>query len=181
MVEYIRRASVLRDSDENGVFALQLLPTHDDAQVRFPTQDLQPTLIKTPDTRSLETGLKTCVWGVTFDFSHVPVGQIKEVETFAQSPGVSLGRDWRTGHLQFTIASDAAIWAMWILMPVGKNYTSWSVNRTHTQAGSAKPGKVEAVRPVQQFGASDPTIIGFQMISLKAGDSYEVNWTYEQE
>ena len=44
-----------------------------------------------------------------------------------------------------------------------------------------KPGEVEAVKPVQEFGEQDPTIIGFQLVSLKPGDSYEVSWTYAND
>ena len=147
-------------------------------QVRFPSQQLQPTLFKTPDMPSLEPGIKTCIWGVSYDFSGVPKGQIEELESVAQSSGTSVGRDWTGGHLRFHVRADTAQLGMWILMPTGKSYTSWLLTRTHYRRPPEKPGEVEAVKPVQEFGQYDPTIIGFQLVSLKPGDSYEVSWTY---
>ncbi len=179
MVQYVRRESVFKQTDETNVLSVQLLPTNADrqvTQVRFPSQQPQPTLFKTPDMPSLEPGIKTCIWGVSYDFSGVPKGQIEELESIAQSSGTSVGRDWTGGHLRFHVRADTAQLGMWILMPTGKSYTSWLLTRTETAA--EKPGEVEAVKPVQEFGEYDPTIIGFQLVSLKPGDSYEVSWTY---
>ena len=177
MVQWFREVSAFKDSDENSVFTQELFPTNSNAQVRFPSQDLQATLFKTPDTPGLEPGLRTCNWGVTYDFSHEPKGQIEKLTSITQSPGTSIGRDWTGGHLRFIIRTDTSIFSMWILMPEAKAYSSWLLTRT-TQTVPGKPGEVEAVRPVEEFGASDPTIIGFQLVSLKAGDTYEVSWTY---
>ena len=181
MVQYVRRESVFKQTDETNVLSVQLLPTNANplvTQVRFPSQQLQPTLFKTPDMPSLEPGIKTCIWGVSYDFSGVPKGQIEELESVAQSSGTSVGRDWTGGHLRFRVRADTAQLGMWILMPTGKSYTSWLLTRTHAQTAAEKPGEVEAVKPVQEFGQYDPTIIGFQLVSLKPGDSYEVSWTY---
>ena len=99
----------------------------------------------------------------------------------AQSSGTSVGRDWTRGHLRFGIRTDTAQLGMWILMPTGKSYTSWMLTRTHAQTAAEKPSEVEAVKPVQEFGVYDPTIIGFQLVSLKPGESYEVSWTYQND
>jgi hypothetical protein len=178
MVEWVRDLSAFKDSDENSVFTQELIPTNANAQVRFPPQELQPTLFKTPDTAELEHGIRTCTWGVTYDFSHVPKGQIEELRSITQSAGTNVGRDWAGGHMRFIIRTDTSIFSMWLLMPQGKAYSSWLLTRTYTPTVAGKPGKVEAVKPVEEFGASDPTIIGFHLVSLKAGDTYEVSWTY---
>ena len=194
LVQYVRRESVFKESDENNVLSVQLFPTNPITEVRFPSHHLQPTLFKTPDRPSLEPGIKTCIWGVSYDFSHVPKGRIEDLETVAQSSGTSVGRDWTGGRLRFTIRTDTAQLGMWILMPTGRSYTSWLLTRTHAQTAAGKPGEVEAVKPLQEFGSEleavkpvqefgerDPTIIGFQLVSLKPGDSYEISWTYKND
>jgi len=178
MVDSIREVNAFESSEGTSTVSLELFPVASDAQVRFPPQNLQPKLFKTPDAPGLMPGERTCIWGATYDFTGVPRGQIEELRTIAQSPGLSLGRTWTGGHLDFHILSDTAQLSMWILMPIGKNYVSWLLTRTHKEV-KGKPVEVEAVRPIQEFGATDLTIIGFQLVSLKPGDSYVVSWTYE--
>ena len=64
---------------------------------------------------------------------------------------------------------------MWILMPEGKAYGSWLLTRRSTE----KPEKIEVVTPAEQFLSSDSSIIGFELVGLKGGYTYDINWTYK--
>ena len=59
-------------------------------------------------------------------------------------------------------------------MPEGKEYRSFRIIRYET----GKPEKVEAVKVVTEYLAEDFTILAFKLLSLKAGYTYEVSWTY---
>jgi hypothetical protein len=64
---------------------------------------------------------------------------------------------------------------MWALMPAGKEYTDFHIVRHETGTHE----KVEPVRVVTEYLASDYTILAFKLLSLKAGYTYEVNWNYK--
>jgi predicted acylesterase/phospholipase RssA len=179
MVESIREVSAYESSPGTNTVSLELFPKSSDlTQVRFPPQQLQPKLFKTPDAPGSMPGERTCIWGATYDFTGIPKGQIEEMRSIDQSPGLPLGRTWTAGQLEFHVLTDTAQLSMWILMPTGRDYGSWFLTRTHKQVGT-EPVEVESVRPIQEFGATDYTIIGFQLISLKPGETYQVHWTYQ--
>jgi hypothetical protein len=77
--------------------------------------------------------------------------------------------------IEFEILAETNELSMWILMPEGKAYDSWLITRTVTE----KHGKVEVVTPVQEFLSGDSTIIGFQLVSARPGERYEISWTYK--
>jgi len=183
LVETIREISGYKASDGNSLLSLQLLPIDSTSTVvRFPPQRLRPKLFKTPSRPAgFLPDLSVCQWVVTYDFSLVPKGQIIDLKTTAQSPGLFLGTDTATGRLSFHISTDTAQLAIWILMPYAKNYDSWLLTRSRTSPGEEKPGRVDAVRPTQEFVSSDHTIIGFQLVSLKAGETYDVSWAYAHD
>jgi hypothetical protein len=71
---------------------------------------------------------------------------------------------------------------MWILMPQAKSYGSWLLTRRSDARGRAdepKPEKVEVVTPVEEFVSGDSSIIGFELVGVKGGYTYEINWTYK--
>ena len=59
-------------------------------------------------------------------------------------------------------------------MPEGKAYGSWLLTRKST----ATPEKVEVVTPTEQFLSSNSSIIGFELVGVKGGYTYDINWTY---
>jgi hypothetical protein len=63
----------------------------------------------------------------------------------------------------------------WILMPEGKEYQGFRITRQAT----GKSEKMEAVKLVTEYLADDFTIIAFKLLSLKAGYTYEISWTYK--
>ncbi|HKD67806.1 MAG TPA: hypothetical protein VKB84_13260 [Candidatus Binataceae bacterium] len=173
VVQYFRGARVLKESEENDIFFVKLMASGD-VQVRFPSQKLRATLVKTPDIPG-PNGTKICSWGVTYDFSHVPQGHIESISAFDESPGVDLQRDTiGDSHLGFEILTDTAELAMWILMPKDRAYNSWTVTRVLNEV----PERVEQVEPIQDYRSADSTIMGFQLASVKRGERYEVSWSY---
>ena len=76
--------------------------------------------------------------------------------------------------MRFELLTDTAELAMWILMPKGRAYHSWTVTRVLSQ----EPERVEQVEPIQDYLSADSTIIGFQLASVKRGERYEVSWSY---
>jgi len=71
---------------------------------------------------------------------------------------------------------------MWILMPQGKPYASWLVTRRSDARGRTddpKRADVEVVTPIEQFISNDSSIIGFELVGVKGGYTYEINWTYK--
>jgi hypothetical protein len=175
MVQYFREARVLKESEGNNLFFIKLTATGD-AQVRFPPQLLRASLLKTPDIPGPQPGTKMRFWGVAYDFSHVPEGHIESVSAIIESPGLNVERETMgESHLDFEILTDTAQLSMWILMPKDRAYNSWIVTRTVAE----KQGKVEQVIPIEQFLSADSTIIGFQLVSAKRGERYEISWTYK--
>src|SRR4051794_25996570 len=185
MVQYVRRMTVTKDPDapEHGnEFFIQLTPTHSDAQVRFPPQRLSPTLIKIPDTPDPSTATKQSRWGVLYDFSNVPKGRVEELNVVDQDRGLGLGSDSTGSNITFHTWSDRAALSMWILMPQGKPYASWLVTRRSDARGRTddpKRADIEVVTPIEQFVSSDSSIIGFELVGVKGGYTYDVNWTYK--
>ena len=60
-------------------------------------------------------------------------------------------------------------------MPQGSEYRRFSIVRYKT----GKPDKVEAVKLVTEYLASDSTILAYKLLSVNAGYTYEVNWFYK--
>jgi hypothetical protein len=177
--------TVMRDPDElehDNQFFIQLTPTHNDAQVRFPPQRLSPTLIKTPDRPDPLIAAKQCMWGVIYDFKNVPNGRVEELNIVDQDHGVSLGSNSTGSNLTFHTWAYRAALSMWVLMPQGKAYGSWLLTRRSDARGRAddpKPENVEVVTPTEQFVSNDSSIIGFELVGVKGGYTYEINWTYK--
>jgi hypothetical protein len=180
LVQYFRRDAVVKQTvnpSSQGLFLMKLTPAHDDAQVRFPLQTMRPTLVKTPDKPDpLNLGAKECLWGALYDFGNTPDGQIELLSALAQSTGLNLGREMTGGHISFNVINDTNEFTMWILMPSGQTYSSWTMTRRPMDS----PETPEVVRPVEEYRANDHTIIGFQLLSVPAGYTYEVSWTYGQ-
>jgi predicted acylesterase/phospholipase RssA len=185
LVQYVRRLTVMKDPDElehDNEFFVKLTPTHNDAQVRFPPQRLEPTLIKTPDKPDPLIPTKQCMWGVLYDFKNVPNGRVEELSVIDQGHGANLGRNSTGSNITFQTFTYRAALSMWILMPQGKSYGSWLLTRRSDARGRAddpKPEKIEVVTPVEEFVSGDSSIIGFELVGVKGGYTYEINWTYK--
>jgi hypothetical protein len=59
-------------------------------------------------------------------------------------------------------------------MPVEKQQQSFRIVRYET----GKPARVEAVNVVTEYLAEEFPIMGFKLLSLESGYTYELSWTY---
>lgn len=170
-----RRLKVVKEQDNtsNNLFRLILVPTSPQTALRFPAQTLHPTL-KMCDLENTGSGQGECQWEVSFDFKHIAPGEFVDLFKEEHSPGHYLRGNHDTLILPFRIQAETAELTMWILMPQGKEYKSYRIIRHLTD----KPSSVEKVRIVTEYLAEDFTILAFKLLSLKAGYTYEVGWTY---
>jgi predicted acylesterase/phospholipase RssA len=170
-----RRLKVFKKPENagNNVFRVDLLATSPRTAVRFPTQQLQPRLAMSRVEGS-GPGQKEYHWRASYDFQHVPAGEFVDLIVEYHSPGRYLQRGANKTAMVFPIRANTAELTAWILMPEGRQYQSFRIVRYET----AKPAKVEAVKVVTEYLAENFTIIAFKLLSLEAGYSYEVSWTY---
>jgi predicted acylesterase/phospholipase RssA len=169
-----RRLKVAKQSKSTAnTFRVQLLPTSPRTAVRFPPQQLQPKLLKV-DMESSVTGQRECRWQASFDFQKAAAGDFVDLIIEYDSPGQYLQRGANTTAMPFQIQADTAELTTWVLMPEADEYRTFRIIRYQT----GKPQEVEAVKVVTEYLAEDFTILAFKLLSLKAGYTYEVSWTY---
>jgi hypothetical protein len=171
-----RRLKVFKQPENTGnnIFHVYLMANSPRTAVRFPTQQLQPKLTMSRVEGS-SPGQKEYRWRASYDFQHVPAGEFVDVLVEYHSPGRYLQRGGNRTAMAFPIRADTAELTAWILMPEGKQYNAFHIVRYET----SKPENVEAVKLVTEYLAEEFTIIAFKLLSLKAGYTYEVSWTYQ--
>ena len=170
-----RRLKVLKEPENtsNQLFRVGLLPTSPKAQVRFPPQQLKPTLF----VRNLENtprGEKQVRWEARVDFQKIPPGESLDIIYEHLSPGEFLRHDDGSTTLTFDIEAETVELTRWLLMPLGKDYRSFQLIRYET----GQPGTAENVKLVTEYLAEDSTILAFKLLSLKPGYTYELTWYY---
>jgi hypothetical protein len=121
-----------------------------------------------------DRGEKGCRWEASFDCRTVPPGEYMDLLIEYQSAGQFVHTDENSITIPLNVRAEIAEQTVWLLMPSGKRYTNFRVIR-HEQG---RPQKVETVRVVTEYLATDHTILAFKLLSLDAGYVYEVNWTY---
>jgi predicted acylesterase/phospholipase RssA len=155
-------------------FPVRLLSTSPKSQVRFPQQQLVAWLrmstLENSDPDPTESR-----WEANYDFQSVPAGDYVDVLADVQTPGLFLERGENSTGIAYEVDVATAELTMWILMPEGKEYKTFRVTRH--KAG--KPEAIEAVALVNEYLATDFTIVAFKLQSLKAGYIYEVSWFYK--
>jgi predicted acylesterase/phospholipase RssA len=171
-----RRMKVLklRENKGNNVFRLHLLPTSLQTAVRFPAQQLRPRL-RMCEVESSVPGQEECRWEADFDFLGVPAGDFAELILDERSPGKYLEGGQGGAGITFHLSADTGELVMWLLMPRGREYTSFNISRHKT----GKPETSESFRPVTEYLADDYAIIAFKLVSLDAGWTYQVRWIYK--
>jgi hypothetical protein len=170
-----QRLKVFKQPENTGnpSFCLDLLATSPKTAIRFPAQRLQPKLAMN-HVEGPSPAQKDYHWRANYDFQHVPAGEFVDLLIDYHSPGRYLRRGASGTAVVFPIRADTAELTAWILMPEGREYQSFRIVRYDT----AKPEHPEAVRVVTEYLAEDLAIIAFKLLSLKAGHTYEVSWTY---
>jgi predicted acylesterase/phospholipase RssA len=174
-IHHYRRLKVAKKPQKTGdqIVRWQLLTMDPQSVITFPRQRVQPTLRKSYDATVPRE--KLCQWEVSFDLHRVPANDFVDLLVEYRSSGLFLDRQENSTTIPLRIAADTAELTMWILMPQGKEYADFHIIRHETKS----PEKVERVRVVTEYLATDYTILAFKLLSLKAGYTYEVNWSYK--
>jgi hypothetical protein len=171
-----RRMKVLklRENAGNNVLRLHLLPTSPQTAIRFPPQQLKARL-RMCEVEGSVPGVEECRWEADFDFLGVPQGDFAEVMLDERSPGQYLEGGMGGAGITFQVSAQTGELVTWLLMPRGKDYTSFHISRYKT----GKPETSEAFRPVTEYLADDYSIIAFKLVSLDPGWTYQVRWIYK--
>jgi hypothetical protein len=172
-----RRLKVLKQPDHSGdsIFRLRLIPTSPNTEVRFPPQQLVPTLRKSRNLETSVPGRKEATWQMACDFQKVPAGEIVDLRNDFQGPGQFLDDGENGTVLRYEVQAETAELSAWILIPRGKEYRSFRINRHET----GKPEKAEAVKLVTEYLSDDYTIIAYKLLAVKSHYTYEVTWAYK--
>jgi predicted acylesterase/phospholipase RssA len=170
-----RRLKVQKaEKQGNNVFRVTALATSADSQFRFPLQRFQPRLSRM-SVKSSDAQEKMCQFEVSVDLSKAPTGQVVDVLYEHFSPGDFVQRGDVSTTIAFRSDFDAAEVMRWILLPRGKEYSSFEILKYET----GKPATAEVVKGFTEFLADDASIIAFKMPSVKAGCTFEVTWVYK--
>jgi predicted acylesterase/phospholipase RssA len=175
-VHHYRRLMVSKTPDNagNDVFRWTLLALDPKANFRFSRQELQAKLRKCMNVDSSAPGERACRWEADFSFRNVPVGDPVHLIVEYQSAGLFLQHSENTTTVPLNVRADTAELTAWILMPEGKEYANFHVIRHE----KGRRDKVERVRVISEYLATDYTILAFKLLSLVADYDYEVIWTY---
>jgi len=167
-----RRLKVQKKQERatNNLFRVSVLALSPATQVRFPPQQLRPTLYS----RKIDSSGKQVHWEVGADFSKVPAGDSADLIYEHLSPGIFLSDGVGSTTLTFEVEGETAELSRWLLLPRGKEYRSFQVIRYET----GKPVLSENVKLVTEYLADDFTILAFKLLSLKPGYTYEITWFY---
>lgn len=171
-----RRLKVLKESDNtsNNLFRTALLVTSPKAHVRFPPQQLQPTL----HVNTLENtphSEKQVRWEVSVDFEKVPPGESADLIYEHISPGEFLRHGEGSTVMAFKIEAETAELNRWLLLPERMEYRNFRLIKYET----GKPNAAENAKIVTEYLAEDFTILAFKLLALKAGYTYELTWFYK--
>jgi hypothetical protein len=175
MVYGYRRLKVPKrpENTQNNSFPIDLLARSSRTAVRFPAQQLEPTLLKCK-LDGPSSGEKKCRWQARFDFRQLPAGDTADLVVEHCSSGYYLRSGANGTAIKVPVRTETAELTMWVLMPEGKEYRNFRIIRYETK----KPEKVESVKLVSEYLPDDYTILAFKLLSLKAGFTYEVSWVY---
>ena len=157
----------------NHEFRTSVLAFSPETQIRFPPQQLTPKLYS----RNLESspgGEKQVRWEVGADFVKVPAGDYVDLIYEHLSPGTFVARGRGSTTLSFDVEAETVELSRWLLLPKGKEYTSYQLIRYQT----GKPETAENVKIATEYLADDSTILAFKLLSLKAGYTYDITWFY---
>jgi predicted acylesterase/phospholipase RssA len=171
-----RRLKVRKEQEHtnNPFFRASVLAFSPDTQIRFPPQQLKPQLFSR-STEGTVPGEKLVHWEIGADFQRVPAGETADIIYEHMSPGTFLRDGVGATTLTFDVEADTIELTRWLLLPQAKQYRTFQLIRY--QMG--KPETSESVKVVTEYLADDSTILAFKLLSLKAGYTYEVTWSYD--
>jgi predicted acylesterase/phospholipase RssA len=178
-LDYVyRRMKVAKTLDYTGDnhFNLNLLPRDPvKTVVRFPSQELQPKLVRSIIDPVAGASEKQARWQAVYDFHQVPEGDPVDILVEYFSPGPYLRRNDSCSVIPIPVYTPTAEFTLWVMMPTEKEYKSWRIVRYPQD----KPQNVETVQVVTEYLSDDKSILAFKLLSLKPGYTYEVQWFYK--
>lgn len=170
-----RRLKVLRQKGDtaNPIFAVSVLATSRNTQVRFPPQVLTPVLYsgRVQDSARAAQGTH---WEVRTDFTKVPPGEAVDIIYEHMSPGLFVREANGSATLAFTVEVETVELTRWFLLPKGREFREYRLVRYPI----GKPESAEDVYVVTQYLARDHSILAFKLLALPAGYTYELTWLY---
>jgi hypothetical protein len=172
-----RRLKVWRlkkETGNNNIFRLRLLPTNPLTQVRYPPQELQPRLLVHREENGA-TGEKPRRWEISVDFERVVPGDFVEILEEHLSPGDFVHDYGAFASLKFEPEADTAELTRWILMPEGREYKRHRLVRYET----GKPETMELFKFASEYLEKNYKILAFKLLALKPGHTYELTWYYK--
>ncbi len=170
------RLKVMRmvESLESTHFRRRLRPIAADSQFRFPPQELTPALRSTPIETTNGNSTHMAREAVV-DFSKIPKGELVDIIHEFRSPGYFLRDNGSSVSLSFEIQFKTAEMIRWFLLPEGKEYRSFRIVRYEKD----NPDKLEQVKVVSEYLATDSTILAYKLLSADVGYVYDLTWFYQ--
>ena len=170
-----RRLKVRKDPTNvfNPDFRVSVLALASDTQVRFPVQQLKPKLYVQTIGSSPE-GEPLRHWQVGADFRAIPSDDAAEIVYEHISPGKFVREASGSASFAFDVEAETLELSRWILMPEGREYSSYQITRYRT----GQPESPENVRLMTEYLAEDRTILAFKLLMPDPGYTYEVTWFY---
>lgn len=134
------------------------------------TKRLDPRLSKLREPN--EDGSRT--WGLTIDFSHVPLGDDAEavLDGFVSSEGAELIGD--EGRFHFSVAAPTSLVHIWMLLPENRGYEYFEISGHPI----GKPELTESVNPSTKVNLPFGAIATFRLINPEANYRYECRWRW---
>jgi len=171
-----RRLKIRREPEnrDNHQFRVSVLAVSADTQVRFPTQELTPTLYA-QEIGTDPRGQKMIHWTVGVDLRKVPPGDTVELIYEHISPGAFVMEGMSSNTLSFDVEANTIELTRWLLMPSGREYKSFLLLRYKT----GEPDYAEKVKLTTEYLPEDREILAYKLLALQAGYTYELSWFYK--
>lgn len=164
----------LRKETGNNLFRFRLLPTSPLTRVRFPQQELQPTL-RVHREENGATGAERCHWEISVDCEKVAPGDLMEILEEHLSPGDFVHDNGGSATLTFEPLAKTAELTRWILMPEGREYKNHRLMRYE----KGKPETREVFKFATEYLETNYSILAFKLLALEPGYVYELTWYYK--
>jgi predicted acylesterase/phospholipase RssA len=136
---------------------------------RAPDQRLKPVIRMVKDS---QRGKQICE--MAYDFNKIPVGETVDVVVeLVSREGVPLDSNGEES-MPFVVEAVTGSASFWIMLPEGQTYRSFDLLRY----GSDRPDSIESVEPTHRLLSPAHALIGFSLLSVQPGYTYECRWTY---
>jgi hypothetical protein len=108
------------------------------------------------------------------DLRSLPSDDAAEIVYEHISPGRFIREAAGSVSIAFDVEAETLELSRWILMPEGREYSSFQISRYRT----GEPEPSENVRLMTEYLSEDRTILAFKLLMPDPGYTYEVTWFY---